>query len=76
MYRFILPSLLLCAACSPQIQYVRTEIPEELLAPVPDPSPQVATTEKALARGYIARGGALKQANAQIEGIAEIMEAQ
>lgn len=53
---------------------MRTEIPPELLRPVPDPAPEVPTTQKALARGYIARGGALEDANSKLSAIAEIVE--
>lgn len=53
---------------------VPSEIPAELLRPTPDPAPDVPTTQKALARGYVARGGALEDANSKIAAIAEIVD--
>lgn len=76
MKHLALTLLLPFAACPQTIRYVETPIPAELLREVPDPAPAVPTTTKALAAGYVARGGALVEANSKISAIGEIMSAE
>ncbi|WP_161470969.1 hypothetical protein [Tropicimonas marinistellae] len=47
-----------------------------MLTPVADPAPDVPVTTKQLARGYVARGAALTEANGKIEAIAEIVDGE
>lgn len=74
MRTLILLSLLSCAACVPQTEFVAVQIPRDLLTPVADPAPDVPTTVNGLATGYIARGAALEDANSRIVAVAEIVE--
>lgn len=69
--------ILLCAtvsiaSCGPRdIEFIETEIPDELLRPVPVPDGPVSTVNDLAERLVETRAG-LDQANGQIGAIAEI----
>jgi hypothetical protein len=68
----ILLSLALCAACDPDSQFIRPDVPAELLEPVPVPDRPV-TSNRAAALLLVDYDEALAAANGKIAAIGEIV---